>query len=92
MGGITYRVLLTLVESVISENPELYASIQMNLPDVTEIEELFSKKVGEWADLVKNKDRQKFVQQMKLLKDRLEKNDPDFGKAYENMYKLVAGL
>ena len=92
MGGITYRVLLTLVESVISENPELYASIQMNLPDVTEIEELFSKKVGEWAHLVKNKDRRKFVQQMKLLKDRLEKSDPDFGKAYENMYKLVAGL
>jgi prephenate dehydrogenase len=92
MGGITYKVLLTLVESVISENPELYASIQMNLPDVTEIEELFSKKVGEWAHLVKNKDRRKFVQQMNLLKDRLEKSDPDFGKAYENMYKLVAGL
>jgi prephenate dehydrogenase len=92
IGGITYRVLLTLVESVISENPELYASIQMNLPDITEIEELFYKKVGEWAGLVKNKDRRKFVQQMNLLKDRLEKSDPDFGKAYENMYKLVAGL
>ena len=92
IGGITYKVLVTLVESVISENPELYASIQMNLPDITEIEELFHQKVNEWVDLVKSKDRQKFVQQMNILKNKLEKSDPDFGKAYENMYKLVAGL
>ncbi len=91
IGGITYKVLLTLVESVISENPELYASIQMNLPNITEVEELFHKKVGEWAGLVKSKDHQKFVQQMNLLKDKLEKSDPNFGKAYENMYRLVAG-
>ena len=92
IGGITYKVLLTLVESVISENPELYASLQMNLPNMTEIEELFQRKVKEWADLVKSRDRQKFVQQMGVLKDRLEKGNPDFGKAYENMYKLAAGL
>jgi len=41
---------------------------------------------------VKNKDRQKFVQLMNDLKDRLEKDNPDFGKAYENMYKLASGL
>ena len=92
IGGITYKVLLTLVESVISENPELYASLQMNLSKVTEIEELFQRKVKEWADLVKNRDRQKFIQQMKVLRNKLEKSNPDFGKAYENMYKLAAGL
>ncbi|GAI64600.1 unnamed protein product, partial [marine sediment metagenome] len=31
---ITYKVLLTLVESVLSEDPELYASLQMNLPNI----------------------------------------------------------
>ncbi|MFC1915450.1 prephenate dehydrogenase [Chloroflexota bacterium] len=92
IGGITYKVLLTLVESVLSENPELYTSLQMNLPDMAEIEELFHKKVKEWANLVKNKDRQKFVQQMITLRNKLEKDNPDFGKAYENMYKLVARL
>ena len=92
IGGITYKVLLTLVESVISENPELYASLQMNLSKVTEIEELFQRKAKEWADLVKNRDRQKFIQQMKVLRNKLEKGNPDFGKAYENMYKLAAGL
>ena len=91
IGGITYKVLLTLVESVLSEDAELYASLQMSLPDITGIESLFQRRAKVWADLVKNKDRQEFVQQMNVLRDRLEKDDPDFGKAYENMYKL-AGL
>jgi len=89
IGGITYKVLLTLVESVISEDPELYASLQMNLPNMAEIEKLFRERASAWADLVKNKDRQEFVRQMNILRKKLEKGNPDFGKAYENMYKLV---
>lgn len=92
LGGITYKVLLTLVESVISENPELYASIQMNLPGVAEIEALFQAKVAEWAEMVRKKDRGAFIRQMKTLKSRLEKDNPEFGKAYENMYRLASGL
>jgi len=92
LGGITYKVLLTLVESVISENPELYASIQMNLPGVAEIEALFQEQVAEWAEMVRKKDRGAFIRQMKTLKSRLEKDNPDFGKAYENMYRLASGL
>ncbi len=92
IGGVTYKVLLTLVESVISEDPELYASLQMNLPDVAEVEELFLRKAREWADLVKNKDREKFVQQMAALRNKLEQGNPDFGKSYENMYRIVEGL
>lgn len=92
LGGITYKVLLTLVESVISENSELYASIQMNLPGVPDIEALFQRKAAEWAEMVKNKDRDAFIRRMKTLKSRLEKDNPDFGKAYENMYRLASGL
>lgn len=92
LGGITYKVLLTLVESVISENPELYASIQMNLPGVAEIEALFQAKVAAWAEMVRKKDRGAFIRQMKTLKSRLEKDNPEFGKAYENMYRLASGL
>jgi len=29
---------------------------------------------------------------MKTLKSRMEKDNPDFGKAYENMYRLASGL
>ena len=92
VGGSTYKVLVTLVESVISEDPELYAALQMSLPNVREIEELFQRSSKMWADLVKNKDRQGFVKRMTALKDRLEKGNPDFGKAYENMYRIVEGL
>ena len=92
IGGITYKVLLTLIESVVSEDPELYASLQMNLPGVINIEKLFQRKVKEWTELVQNKDRQKFVQRMKALKNGLEKDIPDFGRAYENMYKIAEEL
>ena len=92
VGGSTYKVWLTLVESVISEDPELYASLQMNLPDVTDYEELFQKSVKLWADMVKNKDRRGFVERMTAVKNKLEKSNPDFGKAYQNMYKLVNEL
>lgn len=92
IGGITYKVLLTLVESVISEDPELYASLQMALPNVTGMEKLFLSKAQEWAELIKNKDRDGFVRQMTALRAALEKDNPDFGRAYENMYRLAAGL
>ncbi len=91
ISGITYKVLLTLVESVISEDPGLYASLQMSLPNMMEIEKLFQQRVKTWADLVKNKDRQEFVKRMSALRSRFEKGNPDFGKAYENMYKIVGG-
>ena len=92
IGGITYKALLTLAESVLSEDPELYASLQMNLPNMTEIEELFQRIGKTWVDLVKNRGRREFVERMNALRSRLEEGNPDFGKAYENMYKLVEGL
>jgi len=92
IGTVTYKVLLTLVESVLSEDPELYASLQMNIPYVAEVEKLFQERAGAWADLVRNKNRQEFIQQMSVLRDRLAEGNPDFGKAYENMYKLAAEL
>ena len=92
IGGITYKVLLTLVESVLSEDPELYASLQMSLPNMTEIGKLFQRRGKVWVDLVKNRDKQEFVDRMNALRSRLEEGNPDFGKAYENMYKIVEGL
>ena len=92
VSGITYKVLLTLVESVLSEDPGLYATLQMSLPDMTEVEKLFQQRGQIWADLVKNKDKQEFIKRMKALRSRLEEGNPDFGKAYENMYNIAEGL
>ncbi len=90
VGGITYRMLLTLVESVISEDPQLYASLQMSLPHVAEVEGLFQRRVGEWMGLVQRGDRDEFVRRMQALKQRFEEKDADFGRAYANMYRIVA--
>jgi prephenate dehydrogenase len=91
IGGITYKVLLTLVESVLTEDVELYASLQMNLPNLLELERLFKDKAGEWAHLVATQDRAEFIRRMKALKEKVQKDNPHFGKAYENMYRIAAG-
>ena len=91
ISGTTYKVLLTLVESVVSEDPELYASLQMSLPKMAETEELFQTNLKTWADLVKNQDRQEFIRRMNALKSKLEEVNPEFGSAYANMYRLIEG-
>ena len=92
IGGTTYKVLLTLAQGVISEEPEFYASLQMNLPNMAEIEKLFQRSAKTWADLVESKDKQEFVQRMNALKDRFNEVNPDLWKSYENMYKLGGGI
>jgi prephenate dehydrogenase len=88
-SGITYKALLTLVESVLSEDPGLYASIQMNLPQLPEMEKLYSEKAGDWAEMVKTGRREEFISRMSQLKSRLEAANPDFGKSYQNLYRLT---
>jgi len=92
ISGSTYKLLLTLVESVISEDPEFCASLQMGLPGAVKVNQLFQSRLKAWADLVANKDRRKFIRRMKILRNRLEKDDPDLSRAYQNMYKLIEGL
>ncbi|UCG10251.1 MAG: prephenate dehydrogenase [Dehalococcoidia bacterium] len=92
IAGTTYKMLLTLVEGVVSRDPEFYASLQMSLPHMANIEELFQKTAQSWADLVKNKDEPEFIHRMSRLKDRLEKEEPDFVRAYQNMYRIIEGL
>jgi prephenate dehydrogenase len=92
IGGTTFKVLYTLVESVISEDPELYASLQIGFPGIGEIEGQFLRNTTTWADLVRNKDSQGFADRMSALKRILEKTDPHFEKAYEDLYKITEGL
>lgn len=92
VGGSTYRVLTTLVESVVSEDPELYATLQMRLPYVTEVESLFQTNTARWAELVKNQDKPGFIKDMKALKSKFRKNNSSFGQAYKNMYKIMEWL
>jgi prephenate dehydrogenase len=92
IGGSTYRVLTTLAESVISEEPELYATLQMRLPRLTEFEKTFRSNVENWADLVKHRDKGGFIDKMVALKKKFAENNTDFGQAYGNMYKIMEWL
>ncbi|MBE9513256.1 MAG: prephenate dehydrogenase [Chloroflexi bacterium] len=92
VSGVTFKLLVTLTESVITEDPELYASLQTNLPKLAEIERSFQEKVRTWADLVESKDQPEFAQKMRVLKDKFNKVNPDFSSAYEDMYKLIDTL
>ena len=92
IGGTTFKLLYTLIESVISEDPELYASLQMSFPNIKKVEELFQSNAKTWADMVKNGDRQGFARKMNALRVKLEKTDPAFCHAYENMYKIADEL
>ena len=89
ISSTTYKALLTLVGSVISEDPKLYSTLQMNFPDITGVENAFLEKTGAWAKLVRDKNQTEFVKRMQELKKRFEDNDPDFQNAYRQMYQIA---
>jgi len=88
-AGPTYKLLLTLAEAVASENPDHYASIQMNLPKAEAFQKFFLATSKEWLNIVKKKDKSKFIEEMKRLKERLKRLDPDYPTSYEAMYQLL---
>jgi prephenate dehydrogenase len=92
IGGTTFKLLYTLVESVISEDPGLYASLQVSFPDMGAVEGAFVGKSASWAEMVGSGDREGFARRMAALHAKLEKTDPSFRKAYENMYRVTDSL
>jgi len=91
VSSSSFKVLLTLVSSVLSEDPEFYSRLQMSLSDIPRVESDFIKKCRLWAKLVADRDETEFARRMQNLKERFEKNDPGFGDAYREMYRIVNG-
>ena len=71
VAGTTYRMLFTLAEATALETPDLYASLQTNLPELGKIEDLFMAKAQEWLNLIKNKDADAIVKRMERVKDKI---------------------
>jgi hypothetical protein len=82
-------MLFTLAEVTALETPDLYASLQTNLPGLGEIEDLFMTKAKDWLNLIKNKDAEAIVKRMEILKAKITVDDSDFSKSYEAMYKML---
>ena len=89
VAGTTYRMLFTLAEATALETPDLYASLQTNLPELGKIEDQFMAKAQEWLNLIKSKDADAIVKRMENVKKKLVVADSDFAKSYEVMYKML---
>jgi prephenate dehydrogenase len=88
-GGTSCKLLLMLADSVLSEDPDLYASLQMNLHGMSDIHWLMHEKLAAWADIVKKGDKQAFINRMVSLKKQREQAGSDPLVAYENMYRML---
>ena len=89
VAGTTYRMLFTLAEVAALENPELFASLQLSLPELEKIEGSFIEKANEWLNLIKQKDRAAITRKMEQLKAKLTKASVDYEQSYKTMYKML---
>ena len=89
VAGTTYRMLLTLAEVTALENPELFASLQLSLPELEKIESSFIEKAHEWLNLIKQKDSAAITSKMQQLREKLMKTSRDYARSYEIMYKML---
>ena len=78
VAGTTYRMLFTLAEVSALENPELFASLQLSLPELEKIESSFIEKAHELLNLIKQKDRAAITSKMENLKSKLMKTSRDY--------------
>jgi prephenate dehydrogenase len=89
VAGTTYRMLFTLAEVAALENPDLFASLQLSLPELEKIEGSFIEKAHEWLNLIKQKDHAAITRKMEQLKSKLMKASRDYERSYEIMYKML---
>jgi prephenate dehydrogenase len=89
VAGTTYRMLFTLAEATAMETPDVFANLQMNLPQMGKIEQAYIAKAQEWLDLVKQKNPEAIADRLEHLKQKLLKVDPNFAQSYEVMYRML---
>jgi prephenate dehydrogenase len=90
-GGTTFALQLVLAESVASEDPSLYSSIQMNNPSFHRLLDNFMDYTKELIEVIKNRDEEAFVEYFKDLKMYFS-NDPEYEKAYNKFYKALESI
>ena len=71
VAGTTYRMLFTLAEATAMETPDLYASLQTNLPELDKIEDQFMAKAQEWLNLIKSKDADAIIKRVEQCKKEI---------------------
>lgn len=91
LGGTTFTLQLTLSESVMNEDPRLYASIQMDNDYTSQYLEKFLSRCRLVRDLIVKKDVEEFAHFYSSIRVLLSK-DEDFNESYERMYRALERL
>jgi len=91
VSGVTFRVLMTMITSVLGEDPSLYASIQTHLPELPILQSRFIEKAYEWAELIKNQNTPGLINRLEELSQQFTRVNPGQGSAYTDMYNIAEG-
>jgi prephenate dehydrogenase len=91
LGGTTFALQLVISEGVLSEDPSLYASIQIDNKFTAKILERFLSNAETLKRHITAKNSKGFQQFYADARTSLMK-DSDFGIAYEKMYKVLEAL
>lgn len=86
-GGTTFKLQLTLTESVFQEDPKLYIPIQTNNKYFPKILKEFTKEFKELRNIVLKGEKGKFTNFFSKTKEFLAK-DKEFKEAYKKFYTL----
>lgn len=73
VSGPSFQKLFELAKSVAFSDPAFYSELHFNLPKIAKTEENFKKKVEYWLEIIKNRDRKRFINEMTKIKKILEK-------------------
>ena len=87
-----YDLMLDMIGRIVGQNPELYASIQMQNPQVTKVHKVFLETAGELADAVKKKDEARFIKMMKDAASNFDDLERAMGRSDKAIHSLVSEL
>lgn len=88
LGGTTFTIQCMLSEAVMSEDPALYASIQMNNEHVTAYLDKLIERAVALRDIIRSRDYNAFIKFYMEIRNQLIK-DAGFLKAYGKMYSAL---
>ena len=91
LGGTTFKMQLTLSESIMSEDPALCVSIQMNNPYTVRSIERFLSEAYRLLDYIREGNEEKFRSFLKDVRSTLAKSE-DMARSYEDMYKALKAI
>ena len=87
-----YGLMLDMIGRIVGQDPNLYASIQMENPRIPQIHDSFLYAAGEISKMVKNKEHDDFVKMMAQSARHYDDVDAAMGRSDKAIYALMADI